>query len=117
MLDSKITTVTNKEEKEIVKGMRKTVKTLYSEGYEEIFALSVIDDGLSFLIQVSDFSLNAVDLPKKYEKTYEEAEKLMTLAKSVCGDRCTAVSTLICDEVDEDVYLDGNVLRVMNLNI
>lgn len=115
MSDSKVTTVTNQEE--IIKGMRKTVKALYSEGYEEIFALSVIDDGLSFLIQVSDFSLNAVDLPKKYEKTYEEAKKLMTIAKTVCGDRCIAVSTLICDEVAETVYLDGNVLRVMNLNI
>lgn len=115
MSDNKVTTVANQEE--IINGMRRTVKTLYSEGYEEIFALSVIDDESDFLIQVSDFSLNAVDLPKKYEKTYEEAKKLMTVAKMVCGDRCTAVSTLICDEVAESVYLDGNVLRVMNLNI
>ena len=101
----------------IVVELRKVVKTLYLEGYKEIFSMSIIDSDKGVLVQAADFDLNFVDVPMSFIRTYDQATKVMMLAKSRYGNECKAVSTLICDEVKESVYMDGNVLRVMNLNL
>lgn len=101
----------------IVNEMRKVVKTLYEEGHDEIFAFSILEDGEDVKMQVSDFSLEPEYLDRKYVKTYEQALKTFKLAKSRYGSKCTAINSLICDEVSEEVFLDGNILMVFNLNI
>lgn len=101
----------------IVVELRKLVKTLYAEGHEEIFAFSIVEEGNGVSVQVSDFSLEPEVLEKRYGSTYAQAVKSLKLAKARFGQNCTAINSLICDEVDEEVFLDGNILRVMNLNV
>ena len=101
----------------IVKEMRKVVKSLYEEGHEEIFGFTILEDGEDVKIQVSDFSLEPVYLDRKYEKTYKQALNTFKLAKSRYGSKCKALNSLICDEVSEEVFLDGNVLMILYLNV
>lgn len=97
--------------------VRKIPQILVEEGYPEIFAFSVIEGNDNIEIQVADFSLNSVELDKKYEKTYNQAKKALKLAKSRHGANCSAINALISDDVSEEVWMDSNVLRILNLNV
>lgn len=97
--------------------VRKIPQTLSEEGYPEIFAFSVIEKNDDIVIQVADFSLDFVELDKKYEKTYIQAKKALNLAKFRHGANCTAINALLSDEVSEEVWMDSNVLRILNLNV
>lgn len=101
----------------IITELRKFVNTLYKEGHSEIFAFSIVVQDDDINIQTADFSLDSVDLPKTFTETYAQARRTMMLVRSRYGEVCTAINSLICDEVTEEVWLDENVLRVLNLNI
>lgn len=99
--------------KKVVLALRSFVKTLYSEGHGEIFTFAILNDK----VQVSDFDLEAKDLPKaKYPLSYAKAKECLNIAKREYKD-CDAINVLICDEVPEEVFMVGKVLKVMNLNI
>lgn len=101
----------------IIIELRKVVSTMYAEGHEEVFGLSIInseDDGIK--VQVADFYFESSNLEEdKYPKTYAQAKRAMLLVSARCKG-VTAVASLICSEVPETMYLEGNVLRVFNLN-
>lgn len=99
--------------KKVVVALREFVRTLYKEGHEEVFTFAILNDK----VQVSDFDLEAKDLPKtKYPLAYAKAKECLNIAKREYKN-CDAINVLICDEVPEEVFMVGKVLKVMNLNI
>lgn len=101
------------EIKKVVVALREFVKTLYGEGHEEVFTFSILNDK----VQVADFDLDALDLPKaEYPMAYAKAKECLNIAKWEYAG-CEAINVLICDEVPEEVFMVGKVLKVMNLNV
>ena len=101
----------------IVKELRWVVKTLYSEGHDEIFGLSIVKSKNGIKIQTVDFYLEPSDLDSaRYSKTYSMAKRAMNLVSARCKN-VSAVSIMICSEVSETMFIEGSVLRVFNLNV
>lgn len=101
------------EIKKVVMSLRDFVNVLYSEGHEEVFTFSILNDK----VQVADFDLEAVDLAKnRYPRAYAKAKECLKVAQMEYPE-CEAINVLICDEVPEEVFMVGKVLKVMNLNV
>lgn len=112
----------------VVSEMRKVVKTLMEEGYnEDIFAISISegkensvkgsDLSNDVFVQVSDYNFDAKDLSSKFSRTYSQANRLLRLAKSRYGNSCKAINSLICDEIKEVTSYSNGILRIDYLNI
>ena len=101
----------------IIQEMRKVVTTLYDEGHDEIFAISILQDNGKVLVQVCDFDLEPKDLSSEYKKTYNQANRTLHLAKDRYGVSCKAINSLICDEIKEVVSFSNDVLRIDYLNV
>ena len=101
----------------IIKELRGVVKTLYSEGHEEIFAISIVGSGDGMKVQVVDFFMNSKTLSREmFSKTYIQADRALKVVKARCGSRVVSVSAMVCDEETETMFVDGRVLRIFNLN-
>lgn len=101
----------------VIRELRKVVSTMYEEGHARLFALSVLEENGGIVVQAVPLSLNVEVLDtSKYRNTYSQAMKTLSLVKDRCGSNCTAISAVIGNAGKEELQLQGNVLRVLNLN-
>ena len=101
----------------LIKELRRLVSVMYEEGYPEIFIFSITEKNGNIEISTGDFYFNTVVLPVEYSRTYEQAKRCMALARYKCGKGIKAISGMVCDEEKECIFREGDVLRVINLNV
>lgn len=113
-----------KNNSKLITLLRDFVKTLYKEGYEEIFCFSIFGDlsraekGIERVgIEVAQFDLDYKQLDnKKYTFASEKALESLREAQNQYGKGCNSILALINSEVPEEFDFDKGILRVFNLN-
>lgn len=113
-----------KNNNKLITLLRDFVKTLYKEGYDEIFCFSIFGDlsraekGIERVgIEVAQFDLDYKQLDAKvYNHAAEKAVESLKEAKNLYGKGCNSILALINSEVPEEFDFAKGVLRVFNLN-
>lgn len=113
-----------KNNNKLITLLRDFVKTLYKEGYDEIFCFSIFGDlsradkGIERVgIEVAQFDLDYKQLDTKaYSQAAEKALESLKEAQNQYGKDCNSILALINSEVSEEFDFAKGTLRVFNLN-
>ena len=98
--------------------LREFVKSVESEGFDEgVFGFNIYQEGDSFNVEVWSYDFESMPLTSKFPISIKLAKEAFSQAKEVCGNKIWSITSLVCDEIEVEVFEDEGVLNVLYLDV